>query len=182
MENVITPTQASAFQLYQQTISLVKEQRKLFLDLGFTLAEIKRKKLYRYMGDGGFETWKSFLGNPEINIKEITAETYIKVFEFYIEKLQLPREQVLDIPLVRLNMMKAKMETATEEERGELIEKAKVLSYKDFQAEIYDGEKRKQKIKITKCKGCKKLKIEYDQDEICMCLGTANIVTHPVSS
>jgi len=87
--------QKQAFDLYQQTVLLIKGQRKLFLELGFVLSQIKNKSLYKQMGDGGFETWRSFLANPEINITPSTADVYIKVYEFYIERLKLPKEEVL---------------------------------------------------------------------------------------
>jgi len=168
-----------AFDLYQKTIFLLKEQRKLFLDLGFVLAQIKNNQLYKQMGDGGFDTWRSFLANPEINISPSTADVYIKVYEFYIEKLKLPRKEVLEIPLVRLNMMKSKLESLNEEERGELLAKAKTLSYEDFKIEaIHNGVETKRAVKITKCLTCGRLIIKYDPDQICDCSGGLDVTPY----
>jgi len=160
--------QKQAFDLYTQTIALIRGQRKLFLDLGFVLSKIKHNKLYLEMGEGGFDTWRSFLANPEINISPSTADVYIKVYNFYIEKLKLPREEVLDIPLVRLNMMKSKLEGLNESERDDLIAKAKTLSYNDFKIEAIDnGKEIIRAIKVTKCEKCGKLIIQYDPEQIC---------------
>lgn len=170
---------ALAFDLYQRTIFLLKQQRELFLDLGFVLSQIKNQALYKQMGDGGFDTWRSFLANPEINISPSTADVYIKVYEFYIEKLKLPKKEVLEIPLVRLNMMKSKLESLNEEERGELIAKAKTLSYEDFKIEaVHNGVETKRAIKITRCDNCKKLIIKYDPDQICDCSGGLDITPY----
>jgi len=171
--------QKQAFDLYQQTVLLIKGQRKLFLELGFVLSQIKNKSLYKQMGDGGFETWRSFLANPEINITPSTADVYIKVYEFYIERLKLPKEEVLEIPLNRLNMMKFKLEGMNEADRLELIEKAKTLSYNDFRIETLEsGVEKVRAIKITKCPQCQKLIIQYDPNQICDCSGGVDITPY----
>jgi hypothetical protein len=171
--------QKQAFDLYSQTIALIRGQRKLFLELGYVLSIIKEKGLYREMGDGGFDTWRSFLANPEINITPSTADVYIKVYSFYVEKLGMPKDEILLIPLVRLNMMKSKLEGMTELERGELIEKAKTLSYTDFKIEAIDGGvERLKAIKITKCDTCNKLIIKYDPEQVCDCTGAVDVTPY----
>lgn len=168
-----------AFNLYKQAVLLVGEQRKLFLDLGFVLKELKDGNKYKEVGDGGFETWNSFLSSPEISLTPSTADVYIKVYTFYIEKLKMPREEVLAIPLVRLNMMKYKLEGMNEVERGELIEKAKTLSYTDFKIEAIDnGIEIKKAFKISHCEECRKLKIQYDPNQICDCGGGVDITPY----
>lgn len=168
---MITP-----FDLYQQTVNLIRNQRGLFLDLGFVLKQIKDRELYRQMGDGGFDTWKSFLSNPEINISPSTADVYIKVYEFYILKLEMPREEVLEIPLGRLNMMKSKLEEMSEPERIDLIGKAKTLSYSDFKIESVK-EERKRAIKVTR-HSCGKLIIQYDPGQVCDCGGGVDVTPY----
>lgn len=169
--------QEQAYNIYQETINLIRSQRKLFLDLGFILKQIKEKKLYTYFGNGGFDTWRSFLANPEINLSPSTAEVYIKVYDFYIEKLKMSKDEVLSIPLVRLNMMKATLEKMDDKEREELIEKAKTLSYEDFRIET-SGEDRKRAIKVTRCSKCSKLIIKYDPEQICDCNGGIDITPY----
>jgi hypothetical protein len=172
-----TELQTQAFNLYQETINLIKSQRKLFLDLGFVLKQIKEKKLYTLFGDGGFDTWRSFLANPEINLSPSTADVYIRVYEFYIEKLKLSKDEVLSIPLVRLNMMKATLEKMNDKDRGELIEKAKTLSYTDFKIET-SGEEKVKAIKVTRCDKCSKLIVKYDPEQICDCLGGLEVTPY----
>lgn len=168
-----------AFNLYQQTIELVKNQRKLFLELGYVLSQIKKNDLYKEIGDGGFNTWRSFLANPEINITPSTADVYIKVYEFYIEKLNMTKDEVLLIPLNRLSMMKFKLEGMNETERGELIEKAKTLSAGDFKIELVDnGIEHKRAINVTRCGVCNKLVIKYDPEQVCSCSGGVDITPY----
>lgn len=168
-----------AFDLYKKTIFLLREQRKLFLDLGYILAQIKNNALYKQMGVGGFDSWRQFLANPEINITPSTADVYIKVYEYYIEKLKLPREEVLEIPLVRLNMMKSKLESLDDEGKADLLSKARTLSYEDFKIEaIQNGVELTRPIKITKCDKCSKLIIKYDPNQICDCSGGFDITPY----
>lgn len=168
-----------AFDLYQKTIFLLKEQRKLFLDLGFVLSQIKNNQLYKQIGEGGFDNWRQFLANPEINISPSTADVYIKVYEYYIEDLKLPREEILEIPLVRLNMMKSKLESLDDEGKADLLSKAKTLSYNDFKIEaIQNGVEIKRPMKITKCDKCQKLIIKYDPNQICDCSGGLDITPY----
>jgi len=167
------------FDLYQKTILLLREQRRLFLDLGFILKQIKDGKLYKKMGDGGFDTWHSFLANPEISITPSTAEVYIKVYDFYIDKLGLPKEEVLEIPLSRLNMMKSKLEGLNQSEQLEMIEKSKSLSYGDFKIEVLDGGKEiKRAIQATRCQKCNKLVIKYDPEQVCTCSGGVDVTPY----
>ena len=161
-----------AFGYYKKVTELVKEQRGLFLDLGKLLSEIKEKKLYKQMGEGGFDSWHQFLANPEIDLSPNIAEVYITVYKFYLLKLNMPREEVMTIPLVRLNTMKAKLEHADEAERGEMIEKAKSLSYGDFMKEmVYHKVATEPKILLSHCEKCGKLKIRYNPKEVCVCGG-----------
>lgn len=171
--------QELAFGLYQKAVDLIKSQRELFLDLGFVLSQIKNQELYKEMGEGGFDTWRSFLANPEISITPSTADVYIKVYEFYIEKLKMPRSEVLEIPLVRLNMMKSKLDGLDENERIDLIEKSKTLSYNDFKIEaINGGVEKKRAIEVHRCDTCQKLIVKYDPDQICDCNGGVDITPY----
>lgn len=168
-----------AFALYQYTKDLIKDQRALFLDLGSVLSKIKNGELYKECGNGGFDTWRSFLADPEISITPSTADVYIKVYEFYIERLKMPRQDVVGIPLVRLNMMKSKLENLNEEDRSELIAKARTLSYEDFKIEaINGGSEIKRAVKITKCDKCGFLIIKYDPDQVCDCSGGLDITPY----
>ena len=173
----ITPHQEEAFNFYQKLIELRKQASELYLELGFTLKKIKDGKLYKYLGDGGFDSWQLFLANPEINIRYQTAEVYIKVYEYFIEELKMPRAEVIAMPLGKLNMMKSTLEKMPDDkERLEFIEKAKLLSYSDFKKELREkGYKTKEKIRVYRHKDCGKLIIEYNPQEICLCSGSQNI-------
>jgi len=173
--------QEHAYEFYKHATFLIKQQRVLFLDLGFVLKIIRDGKLYKKFNNDGYDRWSMFLADPEINMKEGTANTYIRIYEFYIEHKKMLKEEVLQIPLNRLNMMKAKLELMPPEKQDELIEKAKVLSESDFRKELIDSKIiNSPKIKIYHCDKCQKLKIEYKESEICKCEGSASV--HPMKN
>ena len=182
MTDKITPKQEMAYGLYQTVISLRRRQSEVALEFGFTLKKIKEEHLYRYMGDGAFDTFWQFCASPEIKLRPEMVMAYIRVYEYYVEKLQMKKEDLLDIPFTRLNQMKAKIENLPIEEQKEWIEKAKTLMRKDFEAEMVDHKFAKPKaIQVTRCKTCKLLEIHFIVDEVCVCGGHGyNIKAIPV--
>jgi len=178
----ITPTQKRAFDLYTKTISLVSSQKEIMIDLIEVLKEIKEKKLYRYLGEGGFDTWSQFLAAPEIDLAKPTVDAYIDIYEYYIGTLKIKREELFKISLNRLNILKGKIKKIeSKSEQLELIEQAKNLSYSDF----YTVMREKKLVEepafhITKCEKCNKYEIEYHQDKICICKGTTAIYAKPL--
>lgn len=179
MEDKITPVQKEAFTFYEQ-IKLAKHRiGEMYLEIGWLLREMKKKKLYKHLGDGGYDTWKQFLASPEIKIKYTTAEVYIKIYEYYIEELKLPKMEIAEIPLNQLNIMRTKLDKLPDyESKLEMIEKAKVLGYSDFKKEMIEsGLKSPDKINISRCGTCGKLVIKYNPLEVCLCAGEPNIKT-----
>lgn len=181
MDNKITPKQEKAFDLYQRCVFLRKKQGELALEFGRVLKEIRDKKLYRYLGEGGFETFNQFLANPEINLNPNTALAYIRVYEYYVLELNIPKENLLDIPFNRLNNLKSKIEKLPREEQEEWIEKAKTLSYTDFKAELQEKKMEKKPfITVKRCKQCGQYEIYYDQSQICVCRGGHAVYALPI--
>lgn len=171
---MVNNIQKYAFDLYSRVIFLKKKQGELALELGFTLKEIKEKKLYQHMGEGGFDSFEQFLANPEINLKYSTAMAYVRVYEYYIENLKLPKEEVVEIPFNRLHQLAGKIRDLPKEKQIEWIEKAKTLGRIDFEKEMEEAKfLNKKEIIIKRCKKCGKIEIYYKVDSICLCNGQA---------
>ena len=181
MKNKITPKQSLAFDLRARCIFLRKKISELFLEFGYVLKKIRDEKLYLQMGEGGFETFYQFLADPEINLNPNTASAYIRVYEFYVEKLGFKKEKLLGIPLNRLNQIKNFLEDKTKNEVEEWIEKARTLGREDFVKEMESKKIVKEKgVKIVKCKKCGKYQFYYKIDAICQCPNTDAIFALPV--
>lgn len=181
MKNQITPKQNKAFNLYQRCIYLRKKQGELALEFGRVLKEIRDKKLYQYIGEGGFSSFNKFLANPEIGLNPNTALAYIRVYEYYVLQLKLPKQDLLGIPFNRLNNLKSKIEKLPKDKQIEWIEKAKTLSYSDFKAELQAEKMEKNPVvTVKKCKQCGQYEIYYDQSQICVCKGGHAVYALPV--
>jgi hypothetical protein len=172
--------QKIAYDLYQKCIFLKKKQGELALEFGMTLKEIRDKKLYQHMGEGGFDNFYQFLASPEISLNPNTALMYIRVYEFYIEKLKIPKEKLTEIPVNRLNQLKSGLENKSKDEIEEWIEKARVLGRKDFEKEMEEARMKKEDdIKIKICKKCGKKQIYYKVNSLCYCDGGVGIYAIP---
>lgn len=180
MSNQITPKQQMAWDLYQEALGLRGTQTKVALRFGYVLNKINNEKLYRYMGEGGFDTFKHFL--VEIKLNYNTATAYMRVYETYINRLQISEDELWGIPFTRLNQLTSKIKDMPLEEQKEWVEKAKVLLRDDFDKEMVEHKLQKVKrVTIRKCRKCEHLKIEYLVDAVCMCDGSPYIRAVPVS-
>lgn len=136
MEDKITLKQKTAFEEYKKVISLIQQQSKLFLDLGFTLKKIRDEKLFKYIGDGGFETWGRFLAQPDIGIRPSTAYFYIQIFEEYVNRLALEKKYIIDTPFYKLQKLLPVIRKRELVEAREIIDEMMPLGASDFNAGI----------------------------------------------
>jgi len=94
----------------------------------------------------GYDTWASYLAQPEIDYAEHTVENLLNAYvTIYKHIINSPEKGTFDI--VRLDPMLLKFDSSrakliaprlTLENTNELISKAESLSYKDFEAEMMD--------------------------------------------
>lgn len=109
---------------------------------------------------------------------------YIKIFEYYREKLQLPENEILQVTINDLNRLKAPLEKLPNDtERMEVWEKMKALPYRDLNKELVkDKIIAKPKLKVTRCEHCNQLIIYYSQEDICVCKGTHAVFAMPIEA
>lgn len=140
-----------AHQYWQKVIQLVSFQRGMFLDLGEALHTIKEGELFKHLGEGS-DTWKSFLAQPELDISPNTAVAYVKVYDYYCNKLRFKKDDIRDIPVNRLNMMVGRLKKLPNDtQRHEMIDKARVLSFTDFKKEVMG---KHEELKTYTCPNC----------------------------
>jgi len=169
MKDLATPQNDLAWSLYKEVQTLLRRQGELFLLLGKDLKTIRDQKLYRYLGEGGFDTFRDFLNNPEIGIRESTAYLYIRIYEYYIERLKIPTEEVVQIPLNRLMRLLPRLKEREDEEAREIVNEIQNVTTYDFDVIVGEKQLDVDKPLVYRCKVCGKWKIEYKPEQLCTC-------------
>lgn len=192
-----------AWDEYEELRQLIKNDIRSFLRKGQLLKNLRDTERYKKLGDGGYETFNSFLNDPVLKISRGYAYQQIQMFDFYVEELHLPVEEIEDIASIKLMIHCANYintHNLNNEQALEIIEKAKVLSYTDFfremeelpggnvvegqiaasPAQLPSAEQREidsyRKPHIERCEMCNKSRVEYFKDQICDCDGTFHLV------
>lgn len=169
MNNVIdniNPLQQKAFDLYQETIALIRQQAGLFLQLGQALKRIRDEKLYQYMGEGGFETFNRFLNNPEIGLRQSTAYLYIRIYEYYVGELKLNQEDVLKIGVAKLMRFLPALKKKTVEEAKELILNVGEMTVYDTDVTVRENKLEEDKPLLYRDKETGKFIFEYHASQM----------------
>jgi len=128
-----------AFDYYQRIITLQKTGIMWFIEMGKTLYTIREEGLFKFMGDGGFDSYADFLNNPEIGFSDKSAYVYTSVYEFYVLKLQMDPESIKDIPLNRLKRMIPLLKDKTVEDAKKAIESTNGQTSKDFEKTVEEN-------------------------------------------
>ena len=81
-------------------------------------------------------TWKSFLAQPEVNIKETTAGRLVTIYTTYVEKLGL---EEVDIVGVDSNILQRLAREVNEHNVHSWLDKARTLSRDDLYRELKFG-------------------------------------------
>lgn len=130
----VTEIQNNAWEDYQGLISLLQNQTKTFLYIGQTLKRIREEKLYKQLGNGGFDTFIEFLNNPEIGLAQSTAYLYIDLYSYFIEELGMEIDEVSTMQVVRLRLIfqNRKKFIGNEEEAVDKVREIASLTSFDF--------------------------------------------------
>lgn len=116
--------------IHQKIIELKNDIEKGFIKLGAYLKEIRDKELYKELS---CETFESYLAQPELAMDRRTAYSIIGVYTDFYESGQPHIEGIGYTKLDRIRQFKNK------ENFPEWIEKARVLSLSDLNAEIREN-------------------------------------------
>lgn len=176
MDDQITLKEKLAYDEYTKCIALIRQQSNIFLELGYTLKKIRDEKLFKYIGDGGFETWGRFLAQPEIGVKPSTAHFYIQIYEEYINRLALEREYISSKPFYKLQKLLPVIRKMELVRAREVVEDTMELGANDFNLEV-------NKLKgipeggesvplVKRCEMCGKWVLLVSELEKCLCLSS----------
>jgi hypothetical protein len=134
---------------------------------------MRDKKLYKHLGNGGFDSFLDFINNPEIGISQSSCYLYIGVYEFYVEELELPETEVMTIPLNRLMRLKAPLKKMPKDKAKQIIQDMAHLTNTDYYLEILDKKLESRKPKLYKDKETNKYILEFNPDQMLRILNKA---------
>jgi hypothetical protein len=117
-----------AFQLHKQLKTVVENAKRNFFVMGAILNEIKDEEHWVTMGH---ETFRSYIADPEIGIKQSSAYHAMKLVNTFT------LEETEGIEYSKLITL---VPHITKANRDELLEKARTLSRSDLQLELQPGE------------------------------------------
>lgn len=133
--NVTEPEKA--FALYQMLLQAKRNQDYLFLGIGKLLKEIKDNELYRQLD---YESFNEFVTSDELGFSRESAFLYVRVYEYYIERLKLDAEYVGKINLARLGQMLPLLKKLDNPEKEiEMVEEFSNLRQSDFMLKLRQG-------------------------------------------
>jgi len=162
MHNIMSKKE-KAWVLYENLRNDIKSQSFFYLNIGEKLKIIRDEKLYLHLGEGGADTFNDFIQNAEIGLRPSTAYLYIGVYEEYILRLGMSREEVSQIPLNRLMRLKTVVKELEEEQAVETVRDLGVLTNFDYDIEATErGYREFDKPLVYRDKETREWIIEYD--------------------
>lgn len=122
-----------------QKLQLAKRHSELlFLIIGKLLKDIKDHQLYHQLD---YDTFNAFIQSPEISFSRDTAYLYIRVYEFYVEQLEIEDSVIQQIPLNKLGLLIPLLKQKdTKAEQQELLGEFVGLGHRDFMLRVREGQ------------------------------------------
>lgn len=120
-----------AVKFNQIVMTSLFQRRKSTLILAGALKEIRDGEFWKELD---YKNFNSYLASAEICLKPASAELYISVFEFWMEKQQKKLEDLQDISIHKLQLLK----DVKRPER--YFDEAKSLPFNDFKKLILEKE------------------------------------------
>lgn len=99
-----------------------------FFRLGELLKQVQDEQLYFLRG---YDTFNSFLKDPDVSISYQLACRFIRLYEVFILKFQIPKEQLVGVEYTKLEMLLA-IEDKSKEVVEYWIHTARELRRRDF--------------------------------------------------
>lgn len=125
---------------HEHLIQTVHRNKQNFLEQGSVLSRLRKNSAYRET-TGGIDSWHEYLSQPEIGMSPTQANKLINIYELFIKKLNYAQESIIEIPIKTLSYIikrKEEFEAFSKAKQDEIIDQAKVLSFKDFKEAYFD--------------------------------------------
>jgi len=138
-------------------------------ELGKLLKQMRDERLYEQLG---YETFLTYLAEPDISFSQASAYNAIKLYETYEVKLN-KRDSLDGIPTRRLISL---LPVIDEKNADDWISKARALSATDLRLELQEGRKANGETRteefhtLSRCTTCGKFRLDIPEDELCKCI------------
>jgi len=145
----LAPTD-KAFKTWEKLLAAKRGHDGLFLVIGKLLKDIRDQQLYKHLD---YPDFKQFLASEELSFSREKAYMCIKVYEYYIDVLQLDPESVNKMNVSRLSMMvpilkkiedpkevMRQIEDMSSLRHGDFVRQVKEKSNRDGKPTIYYSE------------------------------------------
>lgn len=119
-----------SFELNRKIITARKLQDFTFLALGKMLKTFRDRKLYKQLD---FENFGQYLASEELSFSREKAYMYIRIYEIFVERLQLSEDALSKLGVVRLRMLAPVVREIEDNEKAiQKVEEAQDIRYNDF--------------------------------------------------
>jgi hypothetical protein len=180
--------------------TLIDSDIHTVLKKGKVLKELRDAQEYKMLGDGGYDTFESYLASPEIKMSRSYAWQHVQLYEYYVLEMSIPLIELVKFRSIQTMLFCLGIinkRALQGEDALELIEKAKVLSFTDFKKEVMDVEELPTdpteatkaidtgeidlndeflKPATSRCDFCHKWKVEFHEQQICKCSGKPHVM------
>jgi len=168
MQNQIRQASSKhAWNLFESLQLAIQKHLELFLVIGQFLNEINDQKLYKDLGEGGYDTFEQFVQNPEVGLRHSTARLYMRIYSYYIEQLKLPQADVTKIPLNRLMRLLPSLKKMEDDEARKVIVDVTPLTSSDFDAHVAEKKFEQERPMLKRCKDCGGWVFEFKPEMMC---------------
>lgn len=193
-----------AWDEYTELCVIVRSNIRNVIRTGQLLKNLRDTGRFKKLGDGGYDTWESFIADDQLKMSRGYVFQHIKMFDFYVLEMGMSIEEIEKIVSIHLLgdcMYHITKNNLSREDAMEIIGKAQTLSLSDFMKEIKPPEEEVQevqppepqpqltasaeqveeqgpyqRIKSVRCEMCNKQRVEYFEDQICQCDGTFHLL------
>lgn len=167
MEKQISISSEEAFKVFEELRTAIHEHRWSYFVVGRLMKRIRDEKLYLVL-NGGYDKFKEFLTDPEVKIRESsTIYAYIRIHEYYILELGMKKEELVDIPMGKLQSILPKLKDLEKEKAIEMLEGIRPLTGNDTDVVIKENNLETDRPSLTRCKKCGKWRFQFRPEEMC---------------
>lgn len=128
------PDNELTFDLFKKLKTARVLQDITFIAIGKMLKVVRDRKLYKVMD---FENFSQFLLQEELSFSREKAYAYIRVYEIFVERLNLKQAELSQIGVTRLMMLAPVIrDTESDEDAMKKIDGVRDLRYNEFVKDV----------------------------------------------
>jgi hypothetical protein len=135
-----------AFEVHQHILDLKRTMGMAFLEMGKLLKQVRDEGYYTVLG---YDSFASYVINSELGFKTRTAQYYIEIFEWYVDKLSYSQQYLAELgqdklmrllPIIKLEYGRLTFPDL-KDRIEELVTEVKELRPVDFEKKYKDDSK-----------------------------------------